>query len=321
MNSQQQIKIEEEVSVSQSSTELMCPSFQQITIPEELREDEELNAMVMKCELMRQEIVRKIDSKMMEIRIQAELDKIEEENQQLEERKCLADEEFQQLEERMRQLTEQKCQVEEQIRQNNERKLRVPEQFIRSSSVPDPEPEPEPEPEPVVVLEPLPKEKMNTDFVIESKYDNGVGLIEIDDTRKLVRHFEMNESDSTNGGRHITLDVYEDGLIKYHEKMIWCCREKCNGREYTIVDTFTIELTNGEKINDTILELIDNIYSPFCEKKMVEGFHRMDGMVQYPYISPIMRTFSRGQGNDTFGRIALFKVTFNALLTLKKMNP
>ena len=118
MNSQQQTKIEKGVSLSQLPTELMCPSFLQITIPEELREDEEITSLVATFETdyqdfvqtmkeIKQEIQRKIDSKMMEMRIQNELDKIDEENQQL----------------------------EEQIRKNNERKHQIPEQIIKEKEL------------------------------------------------------------------------------------------------------------------------------------------------------------------------------------------
>ena len=128
MNTQQQqtANIEEE-SLSQYSTEIMCPSFPQIKVPnkllKELYKDEELTAMVVDCEAMRkqiatlckkvtktqQEIWNKIDSKMTKIRMQEELDKIEEENQQLQER----------------------------IRQNNERKHHMsPEHFAKGRQPP-----------------------------------------------------------------------------------------------------------------------------------------------------------------------------------------
>ena len=58
MNSQQQTKIEKGVSLSQLPTELMCPSFQQITIPEELREDEEITSLVATFETDYQDFVQ-----------------------------------------------------------------------------------------------------------------------------------------------------------------------------------------------------------------------------------------------------------------------
>ena len=59
---------------------------------------------------------------------------------------------------------------------------------------------------------------MNSTFVIEPKYDNEVGFIELDNTRKLVRHFEAIISEQI----HITIDVYQDGLIKiYKKEKIW----------------------------------------------------------------------------------------------------
>ena len=127
MNTQQQTANIEEVSLSQYSTEIMCPSFPQIKVPnkllKELYKDEELTAMVVDCEAMRKQIAtlckkvtktqkeiwQKIDSKMTQIRMQEELDKIEEENRQLEER----------------------------IRQNNERKHQMsPEHFAKGRQPP-----------------------------------------------------------------------------------------------------------------------------------------------------------------------------------------
>ena len=54
---------------------------------------------------------------------------------------------------------------------------------------------------------------MKTRFVIESKYDNEVGFLELDNTRKLVRHFEC-----ISARIDITIDVYQDGLIKIYKK-------------------------------------------------------------------------------------------------------
>ena len=109
----------------------------------------------------------------------------------------------------------------------------------------------------------------NINFVIDPKYDAGVGFIGIDKTRQLVRHYETDSY-----ACYITLDVYEDGLIMCHKKSFcvvgsgngsygYFCKDNPNN---IITVLFTIELTNGEKINETILELIDNIYSPLCEK-------------------------------------------------------
>lgn len=163
---------------------------------------------------------------------------------------------------------------------------------------------------------------MNSEFVIEPKYNNGVGFIQIEESRKLVRHYEMNEYCEVWGGFHITLDVYEDGLIQCYDKYMWCSRYyQENPPRITLL--FTIELTNGEKINSTILELIDNIYSPFCEKKPIdcqpiEGWYGSDGRI------PFVKGFNRGigrycEGSDCRGRIALFKETFQTIQTIKKL--
>ena len=164
---------------------------------------------------------------------------------------------------------------------------------------------------------------MNTDFVIEPKYNNDVGFIHLEESRKLVRHYEMNEYNQFSGERHITLDVYEDGLIQCYEKSMSCS-------SHTISLIFTIELTNGEKIDTTLLELIDNIYSPFCEKKIIENMNDgygysdiaplIDGLPYRPYISGFHRpTLIRHGGNDSGGRIILFKETFQTLQTIKKL--
>lgn len=163
---------------------------------------------------------------------------------------------------------------------------------------------------------------MNTDFVIEPKYDNGVGFIHLEESRKLMRHYEMDEYNEVWGGKHITLDVYEDGLIQCYEKYMSCSRYY---QEHPPIISliFTIELTNGEKINITLLELIDNIYSPFCEKKQidcqpVEFWYGADGRI--PFVKGFSRGIPRsGTGPDHEGRIYLFKETFQTLQTIKKL--
>ena len=158
---------------------------------------------------------------------------------------------------------------------------------------------------------------MNTDFVIESKYDNGIGFIEVDDTRKLVRHFEY----ICGLSQHITLDVYEDGLIKCHEKILKSTdgHFNKNNPENIITSIFTIELTNREKINDAILELIDNIYFSLCVKMGFEELIEVcQGNTHIIYCDiPLL---SHGITYDMYGiRLMLIKETFNTLRTLKKL--
>ena len=106
---------------------------------------------------------------------------------------------------------------------------------------------------------------MNSTFVIEPKYDNEVGFLELDNTRKLVRHFEAIISEKI----HITIDIYHDGLIKIYKKD----RVQVQGRWYIknnpedIIELLlSLELTNGEDINEYYLDLLESIYSPFCER-------------------------------------------------------
>jgi len=162
----------------------------------------------------------------------------------------------------------------------------------------------------------------NINFVIDPKYDAGVGFIGIDKTRQLVRHYETDSY-----ACYITLDVYEDGLIMCHKKS-FCVVGSGNGSDgYFCKDNpnniitvlFTIELTNGEKINETILELIDNIYSPLCEKTEP---------TQTPYFSKNTGTYPNGricycpitQGNYRALIICeIYAKTFETLQILKKL--
>jgi hypothetical protein len=156
---------------------------------------------------------------------------------------------------------------------------------------------------------------MNNNFVIEEKYNFGVGFINLDNTRKLVRHFEFKPSQRLD----ITLDVYEDGLINCFEKYyVGCggggnCYMPCPISGPKLI--FTINITNGETINIYYLELIDNIYSPYCCK--LEGmpntrFHTSS----HPLINRIMIDFRFCDGEE---RVPMFKNTFQSLEILKKM--
>ena len=115
---------------------------------------------------------------------------------------------------------------------------------------------------------------MNSTFVIEPKYDNGVGFLVLDNTRKLVRHFECIISENihmtiymTNDVYqiHITIDVYQDGLINIYRR---------NKNDYfeQIQLLLSLELTNGEDINEHYLDLLESIYSPFCKYPIMKEF-------------------------------------------------
>lgn len=152
---------------------------------------------------------------------------------------------------------------------------------------------------------------MNNDFVIEEKYNFGVGFINLDNTRKLVRHFEFKPCQRLD----ITLDVYEDGLINCFEKYYVCCGGGGNCYMPCPISgpilLFSINITNGETINIYYLELIDNIYKPFCEK--TEGIN-----TRFP--KPLINTIlidSRFCDGEV--RVPMFKNTFQSLEILKKM--
>lgn len=166
---------------------------------------------------------------------------------------------------------------------------------------------------------------MNSTFVIEPKYDNEVGFLELDNTRKLVRHFECIISQKID----ITIDVYEDGLIKIYKKiklpirdMGWCF---VNNHPDNIIELLlSLELTNREDINENYLDLLESIYSPFCERDYDAETHRYGGNIN---LRPIINSFSdhyRGGSEFQFktteeNKSELFMKTFKTLHIMKKM--
>ena len=106
---------------------------------------------------------------------------------------------------------------------------------------------------------------MNSTFVIEPKYDNGVGFLVLDNTRKLVRHFEckITHKSFTDYQSQITIDVYQDGLINIYRI------DKNNYGLHYIDLLLSLELTNGEDINEHYLDLVESIYSPFCVRECI----------------------------------------------------
>jgi hypothetical protein len=156
---------------------------------------------------------------------------------------------------------------------------------------------------------------MNSTFVIEQKYDNGVGFLVLDNTRKLVRHFECQISHNiTDIKSQITIDVYEDGLIKIYRI------DKSNYGFKNITLLLSLELTNGEDINEHYLDLLESIYSPFCVREYIPEY---DGPSYYgrTKIKKLDDHF-----NDEYRRtcvvgivIELFTDTFKTLHIMKKM--
>jgi hypothetical protein len=166
---------------------------------------------------------------------------------------------------------------------------------------------------------------MNTNFVIEPKYDNEVGFIELDNTRKLVRHFESIISEKI----HITIDVYQDGLIKIYKKD----RVKVEGRWYIrnnpedIIELLlSLELTNGEDINEHYLDLLESIYSPFCERDY-DPIFKDNWRTGIPKnLKPIITWFGPSTRNGGLDyqlleeeKSELFMKTFKTLHIMKKM--
>jgi hypothetical protein len=157
---------------------------------------------------------------------------------------------------------------------------------------------------------------MNSTFVIEPKYDNGVGFLVLDNTRKLVRHFECIISEKihmtiymTNDVYqiHITIDVYQDGLINIYRR---------NKNDYfeQIQLLLSLELTNGEDINEHYLDLLESIYSPFCER------NPKGTSCEYPIIKKLDHIRSEFAEPDKVELVIdLITKTFKTLHIMKKM--
>jgi hypothetical protein len=104
---------------------------------------------------------------------------------------------------------------------------------------------------------------MNDNFVIEEKWNHSVGLICVDNTVKLVRHYECRtERFYQNVGteiRELTYDIYENGMVKCYERHTW------NGPS-RVYEKFTINITDGEKLDDTYIDRIEFIFKPHFER-------------------------------------------------------
>jgi hypothetical protein len=172
---------------------------------------------------------------------------------------------------------------------------------------------------------------MNSTFIIEPKYDNGVGFLVLDNTRKLVRHFECIISQKID----MTIDIYEDGLIQIYKKIKLPIRDMggcfVNNHPDNIIDLLlSLELTNGEHINEHYLDLLESIYSPFCEKdydpnlKYDSLYNQMRGITIY--LKPIITWFGPSQRDGSLDYLLLeeekselFMKTFKTLHIMKKM--
>ena len=81
---------------------------------------------------------------------------------------------------------------------------------------------------------------MNKDFVIEEQYNNGVGLIEIDETQKLIKHYECKLFEISRYHMY-TIDIYENGLIKIYHTISSLWNERY---EYPAEEVLNINITN-----------------------------------------------------------------------------
>jgi hypothetical protein len=158
---------------------------------------------------------------------------------------------------------------------------------------------------------------MNSTFVIEPKYDNGVGFLVLDNTRKLVRHFECQISHNTitDIKSQITIDVYQDGLINIYRI------DKSNYGFKNITLLLSLELTNGEDINGHYLDLVESIYSPFCVRECIPAYDERPSYYERTKIKKLDDHF-----NGEYRRtcvvgivIELFTDTFKTLHIMKKM--
>ena len=102
----------------------------------------------------------------------------------------------------------------------------------------------------------------NERFVIDPKYDMGVGLIAIDHTQKLIRHFEVCACPI----RYLTIDLYENGLIQCNVQIMCPTGPGCGYISNPPHIKFSMNLTHGNKIDDIYVKLVEGIYRPFCER-------------------------------------------------------
>ncbi len=144
---------------------------------------------------------------------------------------------------------------------------------------------------------------MNKDFVIEEQYNHKVGLIEIDETQKLIKHYECKLFKISRYHMY-TIDIYENGLIKIYHTISSLWNES---HEYPAEELLNLNITNGEKLNDILLELIENIYDPYCKKIGINA-RTISNSSNFKYIVGEEGTL-----------LPLFESTFQQLHTIKKL--
>ena len=166
---------------------------------------------------------------------------------------------------------------------------------------------------------------MNDNFVIKDKWNLSVGLILIDNTQKLIRHFEYIASLTQD----ITIDLYDNGLVNINLQNKISCGSGSGScyvdptNPFARTTLFSINITNGEKVSDTYVKMIENIYKPYCERINTEAneFKRRYG-VDYDENNTKHRIWF-GDPNYTSplissnGGIDLIKHTFELLKSLK----
>jgi len=156
---------------------------------------------------------------------------------------------------------------------------------------------------------------MNYEYIIEDKYNLGVGLVNIESTQKLLKHFEFIEWND----REYTLDIYENGLIKCNQIIKICAG---NGSQCFYVDEsnpssrmtiFNINITDGDKLENIYLKLIEDIYRPLCEKNISPAPNCYNKVNLLYYIGSGLNS------NDYRYRGILLKETFETLKTIKTL--
>ena len=114
--------------------------------------------------------------------------------------------------------------------------------------------------------------EMNDNFVIEEKWNYSVGFIRVDNTVKLVRHYEYRTERFCQGAgmeiRELTYDIYENGMVKCYERYTFTGISNVH-------EKFTINITDGEKLDDTYIDRIEFIFKPH--------FERLPGSISFAY--------------------------------------
>lgn len=163
---------------------------------------------------------------------------------------------------------------------------------------------------------------MNKGFVIDKQYDHGIGLLEIDETQKLIKHLECfpqpEQPINAYSFLQYTVDIYENGLIKVHR-----VRADRLGTKTIPQELLNINITIGEYVDKLTLELVENIYDPYCKKKCLtsyQSFCYCNGSMTSAtclFQRPLFSGWMPNSNGVPFER--LFMSTFEQLHTIKKM--